>query len=95
MQTNRAIFILFLATKLAEQSSQVPIITNKSRKEAFSFDNGMVKVAIPFSSISDFVNRRKSKKQQVHHLQLINYQFTNVLLTTIKALSKKSPQKQV
>jgi len=55
----------------------------------------MVKVAIPFSSISDFVNRRKSKKQQVHHLQLINYQFTNVLLTTIKALSKKSPQKQV
>ncbi|MCH3976668.1 MAG: putative DNA binding domain-containing protein [Bacilli bacterium] len=79
MPTNRALFSLFLAAKLTEQSGHgVPIIKSKYGKEAFSFDNGMIKVTIPFSYVPDFVDRRKNEESAVSSLttkQLLVYKY--------------------
>lgn len=60
---NRSLLTIFMATGLAEQSGHgVPIIVSDYGKEAFSFDDGILKVTIKFAYEPDAVLARKYKE---------------------------------
>ncbi len=57
---NKSLLTIFIAAGLAEQSGHgVPTIVSKYGKNAFSFDNGMLTVTIPFAFERDEVVARK------------------------------------
>lgn len=59
---NKSLLTIFMVTKYAEQSGHgVPTIVKRYGKEAFSFDNGMLKVTIPLAFDRDEVIARKEK----------------------------------
>lgn len=60
---NRSLLTIFMATGLAEQSGHgIPIIVSGYGKEAFSFDDGILKVTIKFAYEPDAVLGRKYKE---------------------------------
>lgn len=59
LPVNRGLLTIFIATGFAEQSGHgVPIIVSKYSKNAFSFENGMIKVTLNFNYKPDDVVRR-------------------------------------
>lgn len=60
---NRSLLTIFMATGLAEQSGHgIPVIVSDYGKEAFSFDDGILKVTIKFAYEPDAVVARKYKE---------------------------------
>ena len=57
---NKSLLLIFLASKYAEQSGHgVPTIVEKYGREAFSFDDGMIKVTLPLAYERAAVSQRK------------------------------------
>lgn len=60
---NKSLFNIFLLAHLAENTGHgIPIIVSSYGKEAFNFDNDMIKVTINFNYIPDYVLGRKFKE---------------------------------
>lgn len=58
---NKSLLTIFMAAKYAEQSGHgVPTIVERYGKEAFSFDDGLLKVTIPLAFYRPEVIRRKT-----------------------------------
>lgn len=59
---NKSLLMIFMVSKYAEQSGHgVPTIVKRYSKEAFSFDNGMLKVTIPLAFERAEVSARKER----------------------------------
>lgn len=66
---NKSLLMIFIAAGFAEQSGHgVPTIVSNYGREAYSFDNGMVTVTIPFAYEPDYVFQRKRKSAGVERL---------------------------
>ncbi len=62
MPVNKSLLTVFLATKYAEQSGHgIPTIVEKYGREAFSFEDGMLKVSIPLAFERTEVKERKGR----------------------------------
>jgi predicted HTH transcriptional regulator len=79
LPVNKALLTIFIITGFAEQSGHgVPIIVSEYGRDAFSFENNMLKVSIRFSYEPDQVEGRKERERKMLTLtenqqNIINY----------------------
>ena len=79
LPVNKALLTIFIITGFAEQSGHgVPIIVSEYGRDAFSFENNMLKVSIKFSYEPDQVTGRKEHERKMQSLtenqqKIINY----------------------
>lgn len=92
---NKSLMTIFIAAGEAEQSGHgVPTIVNRYGKEAFSFDNGMLTVTIPFSFEPRSVAVRKEMRRRRDGLSRNEKKVFNILKNnghlTLKEVAEKS-----
>jgi len=62
---NKSLLLIFIAAGYAEQSGHgIPTIVNRYGRDVFSFEDGMLKVTIPFEFERDDVSKRKKITKQ-------------------------------
>lgn len=72
---NERLFRIFIACDFSEQSGHgIPEIVKNYGRDAFSFDDGMIIVTLPFSFEPDIVSIRKEKEKKQETLRLTDNQ---------------------
>lgn len=77
---NKSLFSILIATKFAEQSGHgIPTIVEKYGKDAFSFEDGLLKVTIPLAFDRAEVVIRKSNELRNNNLTTSQKQILDIL----------------
>ncbi len=81
LPVNKSLFTIFLISGFAEQSGHgIPIIVSECGKEAFSFEDNMIKVTIKFHYEPDSVLARKAREKAALKLTSNQHRVYNYLL---------------
>ena len=94
LPVNRGLLIIFIATGFAEQSGHgVPIIVSKYSEEAFSFENGMIKVTLNFNYEPAEVVRRIEIEKTEDNLTVKQREVLELIKENVKITQKELSEK--
>lgn len=94
LPVNRGLLTIFIATGFAEQSGHgVPIIVSKYSEEAFSFENGMIKVTLNFNYEPAEVVRRIEIEKTEDNLTVKQREVLELIKENVKITQKELSEK--